>query len=155
MLQWFRSQTSAPVPAGPPLAVRRFTTSDPTISQDPLKVDGDGWSAEVSDGQTIPLFEITPPPLDHCLITWRLKMKTEALADKAYLEMWCRFDGRGEFFSKGFDHAITGTNDWASYEVTFFLQKGQSPDLRKLNLAIEGAGRVWIKDVELTQTPLS
>jgi hypothetical protein len=44
--------------------------------------------------------------------------------------------------------------DWGSYEVAFRLAQGQRPDLIKLNLAVEGAGTVWIKDVELLQTPL-
>ncbi len=68
--------------------------------------------------------------------------------------MWCRLPGHGEFFSKGFPNAVKGTTEWAAYEISFYLKKGQSPDLIKLNLAFEGAGTVWIKDVELLQAPL-
>jgi len=39
--------------------------------------------------------------------------------------MWCSFATRGEFFSKGFHDAVTGTNDWASYEIPFFLKRVQ------------------------------
>jgi hypothetical protein len=42
-----------------------------------------------------------------------------------------------------------------SCEIPFYLKKGQRPDLIKLNLAIEGSGKVWIRDVELLKTPLS
>ena len=62
--------------------------------------------------------------------------------------------GRGEFFSKGLQHPVTGTNDWASYEIPFYLKKGQKPDLIKLNLVVEGKGELWTKEVELLQTPL-
>lgn len=59
-----------------------------------------------------------------------------------------------EFFSKGLNQAITGTTEWASFEIPFYLKKGQRPDLVKLNLVIEGRGRVSMKDVELLKTPL-
>ena len=41
------------------------------------------------------------------------------------------------------------TNGWAEYEIPFLLEKGQEPDLVKLNLTVEGTGTVWIKDIEL------
>jgi hypothetical protein len=69
--------------------------------------------------------------------------------------MWCRFPGRGEFFSKGLHHAVKGTTDWVSCETPFRLKKGQRPDLLKLNLVVEGRGKVGIKDVQLLRTPLS
>lgn len=36
----------------------------------------------------------------------------------------------------------------------FHLKKGPRPDLLELNLVLEGAGTVWIKDVGVLQTPL-
>jgi hypothetical protein len=101
------------------------------------------------------LFEFTSLELEQCILTYRAKLKAEGLSGRAYLEMWCRVPGRGEFFSKGFRQAITGTIDWASYDIPFFLKKGQRADLVKLNLVIEGKGKVWIKDIELLRTPLS
>jgi hypothetical protein len=68
--------------------------------------------------------------------------------------MWCRLPGRGEFFSKGFNHALKGSTDWASCETPFFLRKEQRPDLVKLNLVAEGPATVWIRDVELLKTAL-
>jgi hypothetical protein len=68
--------------------------------------------------------------------------------------MWCRLPGRGEFFSKGLQQGVKGTTDWSSYETPFILKAGQRPDLIKLNLVGEGAGTVWIKEVELLRTPL-
>jgi len=36
----------------------------------------------------------------------------------------------------------------------FFLEAGQKPDLIRLNLVVQGGGRVWIDDVHLTGQPL-
>ena len=83
-----------------------------------------------------------------------VQMKTMNVQGRMYLEMWCRLPGRGEFFSKGLNQTVKGTTDWASYEIPFYLKKGQQPDLVKLNVAAEGDGTLWIKDIELLQTPL-
>ena len=70
------------------------------------------------------MFEIPNPAVENCIVTFRATMKTNELADRAYLEMWCRIAPHGEAFSKGFHHAVKGTNGWATYETPFFLQKG-------------------------------
>jgi hypothetical protein len=88
------------------------------------------------------------------MLTYRAQMKTENLEGGAYLEMWCRLPGRGEFFSRGFQHNVRGTTDWASYEIPFYLKEGQRPDLLKLNVVVEGKGTLWLRNVELLQTPL-
>src|SRR5262249_9659413 len=89
---------------------------------------------------------------DNGMITYRAQLKSEKVEDKAYLEMWCRIPGKGEFFSKGLVNPLQGTTGWASYEIPFFLEKGQEPDLLKLNLVFEGKGTIWIKDIEVLFT---
>jgi hypothetical protein len=70
--------------------------------------------------------------------------------------MWVRVPGRGEFFSRGLEQPVSGTSDWVSLEIPFFLnERGLVPDLVKLNVAFDGAGgTVWIKDVQLLHAPL-
>ena len=85
---------------------------------------------------------------------YQAKLKTKNVKGKAYLEMWCRFPGKGEFFSKGLQTPVSGTTDWASCQTPFFLKEGERPDLIKLNLVIEGTGTVSIKDIEVTKGPL-
>jgi len=92
--------------------------------------------------------------IEQCIVTYRAQLKTANLQGGVYLEMWCRLPGRGEFFSKGFQQKVKGTNEWASYEVPFYLKKGQQPDLFKLNVVVEGSGTVWLRKLELLQTPL-
>ncbi len=155
MLAWLKSLFRIPQPAGPSETIRAFRPPDRTLTQDGIAAAGEGWLAESKDGQSIRLFEVEAPRAEQSMLTYRAKLKTEALAGRAFLEMWCRFAGRGEFFSKGLHQAVKGTTDWVSCETPFLLKKGQQPDLVRLNLVIEGRGKVWIKDVQLLRTPLS
>ncbi|HEV8619532.1 MAG TPA: hypothetical protein VGQ79_00740 [Nitrospiraceae bacterium] len=154
MFNWPKSIFGAPKPSGPPKTIRRFHTSDATLSKDSITVEQDRWVVDAKKDQTIRLFEIQDPDAEQCLVTYRAMMTTESLAGRAFLEMWCRLPGSGEFFSKGVNQAVTGTTEWASYEIPFYLKKDQRPDLIKLNLVIEGRGKVSMKDVELLKTPL-
>jgi len=155
MLKWLKSVFGSPQPSGPPETIRQFRTTDPTIARDCVTVAEDGWVVDSGNNQTIRLFEVEDLQLEQCLLTYRAQMKAEALSGRAFLEMWCRLPGRGEFFSKGLQQAVSGTTDWASYEVPFYLKRGQRTNLIKLNLVVEGKGRVWLKAIELLKTPLS
>ncbi len=62
---------------------------------------------------------------------------------------------RGVLLEGCLNQAVQGTTDWASYEIPFYLRKGQCPDLIKLNVVVEGRGKLWLKDVHLLKTPLS
>ncbi len=153
MVSWLKSVFGGDGSSSPTEAIRRFSTKDATINQDRVAVDGDSWVVEVDEAQVVRLFEIFPPEVGRCLLTYRAALKSEGLEGQAFLEMWCRFPGYGEFFSKSLRQAVRGTSGWASYETPFRLKKNQRPDLIKLNLAVEGRGKVWIRDVELLKTP--
>lgn len=134
--------------------LKTFSTSEPTISKELKVTEEKAWVAECAKPRVIRLFEIADPGVERCLVIYRAKLKTEGLDGQAYLEMWCRFTGKGEFFSRGLENPVTGSNDWASYETPFFLKKGEKPDLIKLNVVVKGTGKVWVKDVELLKAPL-
>lgn len=129
--------------------LKRFTSSNATISK-AAQPDGDAWRVDSSKPQVVRLFEVPVTDLDDCTLTYRAKLKTENIQGRAFLEMWCHMPGGGEYFSRGLDKTLTGSNDWATYEIPFFLRKGDKPDLLKLNLNIEGTGKVWIKDIEVS-----
>ena len=154
-MNWLKSIFSRQRPSGPPETLRLFRTTDRTLTQGAITIAQEGWVVDSKDTQTIRLFELQEPQAEQCLITYRAKLKTDGLAGRAFLEMWCRLPGHGEFFSKGLNQAVRGTTDWASYEIPFYLKKGQKPDLIKLNLVVEGRGKVWLSDVELLKTPMS
>jgi hypothetical protein len=123
------------------------------LSRDDIVVEGEGWLVDAREARTVRLFEVVLPETERSLLTYRATMKSENLQGRAFLEMWCRLPGGGEFFSKGVNQPLEGTTDWASFEVVFRLRKGQSPDLIKLNLVVQGQGMIWMKDVELLKTP--
>lgn len=137
-----------------PVALRRFTTADEIISRDTVEVQGKSWLVEVRESQVVRFFEVPEPDAEHCLLTYRAALKSKDLAGRAFLEMWCRLPGRGDFSSRGRHRRVQGTTDWSSYEIPFRLKKGQRPDLIRLNLVVEGHGKIWVKDVELLKMPL-
>jgi predicted Ser/Thr protein kinase len=147
------TRLTAPQPARSSAVLRTFTGVTP-ISGDLVPLEEGGWSASCSTTQTFRLFEVTDPNIEQCILTYHAKLKSERLAGRAYLEMWCHFPGLGDSFSRGLDNVIAGSNDWASYETPFFLKAAEKPDRIRLNLVVEGEGKVFIKDVVLTTAPL-
>ncbi|MEQ8209962.1 MAG: protein kinase [Lacipirellulaceae bacterium] len=147
-----------------PGVLRRFSPIvDAPISEHKRVVkerDGGGyvaseWQFNPTEPTTLRLFEINKPEnVENCVVTFRAKMKTKDLEGKAYLEMWVRVPPNPEAFSKGFHHAVSGTNDWATYETPFFLKKGEQADLLKLNVVTEGAGTIFLNDVEVIVAPM-
>lgn len=133
--------------------LKKFSSADPAISKD-AKPDQGSWFIDCTEAQTVRLFEVADPGVEQCMLIYRAKLKTENIKGQAYLEMWCRFPGKGEYFSRGLQNPATGSNDWASYETPFFLKKGEKPDLLKLNIVIKGTGKIWIKDVEVLKATL-
>ena len=152
---WFKSLFGGPKTAGPPVPLRRFESGETTVSCSDVTATEAGWLVDFDEQRTVRLFEIENPGVERCLLAYRARLRAEGVRGRAYLEMWCRLPGRGEFFSKGFDQALTGTTGWTSCETPFWLKVGQRPDLIRLNLVVEGAGRVEIADVELLVAPLS
>ena len=161
ILLWIRP----PRPPGGPLptqietpdsvtVLKAFTPNDKPISGDLTLTETNGWSATCSTTQTFRLFEVANPGVERCVVTYRAKLKSENLVGRAYLEMWCGFPGQGEAFSRGLDNTLTGSNDWTTHQTPFFLKAGEKPELIRLNLVVEGSGKVSIKDIELLTAPL-
>jgi hypothetical protein len=155
MLARLRALFRPPRPAGPPQRMRAFQPPDQPLTRDGVTPEGDGWLIEAGGARTVRLFEIADPDVESCLLAYRAQLRAERLDGRAYLEMWCRFPGRGEFFSKGFHAAVNGTTGWSSAETPFYLKRGQRPDLIRLNVVVEGSGVLRLKDVELLRTPLA
>ena len=123
---------------------------DPKIS-----ADGKGsLRVDTKEPITVPLFEITDVSVENATLIYQASLQSESLEGKAFLEMWVRIPGKGEFLSRGLDRPITGTMSWMTVVTPFLLQAGQQPDLIRLNLVVQGKGRVWIDDVHLMKGPL-
>lgn len=103
---------------------------------------------------TVRLYETGDLDVEDALLIYRAKLRTEGLEGRAYLEMWCDFEGRGEFFSRALQAPLTGTVDWSSQETPFFLKAGENPRNVRLNLVIEGTGTAWVDDIHLLRGTL-
>jgi hypothetical protein len=142
---------------GPVESVRTFGPSDTPIAASGVAAEEGGWRVEQPSAGSVRLFELPGQRLEKTVLTYRAHMRARDVAGKAYLEMWVRVPGKGEFFSRGLAQPLQGTSGWASYEIPFFLNEpGVTVDLVKLNVAFEGGGgTVWIKDVELLKAALA
>lgn len=129
---------------------RTNVTFDPAVS-----ADGKGsLRIDAPERMVVHLYEVTNIDVENARLTYRARVKTKDVEGKVFLEMRCAFTGKGEYFSRGLDTALSGTNDWTTQETPFFLKKGQRPEIVKLNLVIMGKGTVWIDDAKLIRGPL-
>ncbi len=120
-----------------------------------IKAEGVGsLKITVAEPSVIRLFETGPLAIEDATLIYRAKLRTENAQANVYLEMWCRFPGKGEFFSRGLRSPLRGTNDWSTQEIPFFLKKGDKPDNVKLNIVSEGPGVIWIDDIRLIKRTL-
>lgn len=129
---------------------RSAVEADPEITS-----DGKGSVRITAEkATTVKLFETGDVDVEDARLMYRAKLRSQDVAGKAYLEMWCCFSGKGEFFSRALPSALTGSTEWSSQEAPFLLKKGENPDNIKLNVVIEGTGTVWIDDIRLVKVPL-
>ena len=131
-----------------------ITKTDIVIDKE-ITSDGNG-SLRIMANQptTIRLYETGDIDVENARLTYQAKVRTRDLQGKVYLEMWCQFTGKGEFFSRDLSSPLSGTTDWSTEETQFFLKHGENPDNIKINLVIDGRGTVWIDDVRLFRGPL-
>ncbi|HET6342758.1 MAG TPA: hypothetical protein VFG78_11325 [Gemmatimonadota bacterium] len=133
------------------LITTSYVTTDSTV-----KVEGAGsLRIEAASPTRVLLFETGDIDVEDARLIYRARLRTDDLDGQAYLEMWCAFDQMGEFFSRALQAPLSGTNDWATQETSFFLEAGQNPGNVKLNLVVDGVGTVWVDDVRLLRGPLS
>jgi hypothetical protein len=153
-----RAETPAPVVELKrlPLDTATGVLTTTGVTFDPEQsADGKGsLRIEASAPTTVRLYELGDVDVENARLIYQAKLRTENAQGRVYLEMWCHFAGKGEFFSRGLASAPTGTTGWTSQETAFFLQPGENPDNVKLNVVMEGPGTAWIDDIRLLRGPL-
>ena len=103
---------------------------------------------------TVKLYETGDIHLEKTQLIYQARLRTKDVEGQVYLEMWCSFPGKGEFFSRALQTPLSGSNEWLSQQTAFALQKGENPDNVKMNLVVAGKGKVWIDDIRLLMSPL-
>ena len=117
--------------------------------------DGSGsLKITATEPTAVRLFELGDIDVENARLIYQAKVRTEGVEGQVYLEMWCHFPGKGEFFSRELQTPLTGTTNWTTEETPFFLKKGENPDNVKLNLVINGKGTAWIDDIRVLKGPL-
>jgi hypothetical protein len=116
--------------------------------------DGEGsLRVTATEPTTFRLYETGDIDIENGRLIYQARIRTADVVGEVYLEMWCHFSGKGEFFSRALQAPISGTVDWTTQETPFFLGKGENPDNVKLNLVINGRGIAWIDDIRLVMGP--
>jgi hypothetical protein len=143
-----------PEPVGSPKTIKHFETSDSALSSE-VVIEAESWRIDPQDRATVLMFEIRNPGVHQSMLTYRAKLKSQNLEGGVNLEMCCHMPGTGEFTTKGINKNIRGSSDWQEDEIPLHLKKGQQPEKIELKVSTEGPGTVWIKNMELVQTPMN
>lgn len=131
-----------------------ITQSDVELDRQVSSDGGGSLRINATQPTVVRLFEVSDVDIENARLIYQAKLRTEGVTGQVYLEMWCHFAGKGEFFSRGLQTPLSGTTDWTTEETPFFLKKGENPDNVKLNLVINGTGTAWIDDIRLLKGPL-
>ncbi len=136
-------------------SVEEIITRSSVALDTEITSDGNGSIRITADGPAmVRLFEMGDIDIENARLIYRAKLRTENVEGRVYLEMYCRLPGMGESFSRGLESPLSGTNEWVTEEIPFYLKKGQNPDNVKLNVVIDGSGTVWIDDIHVLRAPL-
>jgi hypothetical protein len=115
--------------------------------------DGNGSvRLTATEPTTFRLYETGDLDIENARLIYQAKVRTDDVDGQVYLEMWCQFDGRGEYFSRALHAPISGTVDWTSQQTPFLLKRGENPDNIRLNLVVDGTGTAWIDDIRLVKS---
>ncbi len=116
--------------------------------------DGAGSIRLVTDApRTFVIKEVGPVDAEGATLTYTAMLKAQNLEGKAYIEMLCSFPGKGTYFSRGLDSALSGTTGWEAVATPFFLKAGENPDKVSLNVVVDGKGEVFVDDIKLEKGP--
>ncbi len=75
-----------------------ITQTDVTIDKDISTTRQGSVKITANEPRTVRLFETGPMDVDNARLIYKAKLRTDNVKGQAYLEMWCSFPGKGEFF---------------------------------------------------------
>lgn len=156
MLQCSRDNAESVVLVSYPVNSMEGVISLTNVSLDTAtSYDGNGsLEFSVQQSTTFTIYETGDLNVEDCRLIYQAKIRTRNIQGAAYLEMWCHFPGKGEYFSRALNTKLSGDNNWNNQETVFFLKKGENPDNVRLNVVIDGSGMLWIDDISLSKAPL-
>jgi hypothetical protein len=121
----------------------------PDLQDEAVRVET-GWPVTIN----LTTVDMSSMHLDQTTITFSADLKGD-FTGNAYLEMWLHVPGGmgGNFQRKSLERPLQGKAPWSRFQTSFTLSKGQVPEKAYLNLVINGRGRVWFRNIQLTHSP--
>jgi hypothetical protein len=143
------------VPAGAqePVLVIDWSTTAPASGR---VVDGAVEVSADSRGGVFPLASVRPPDLGRIGYAIRGQVRYNGVVGQGYLEMWSvAVDGQ-RFFSRtlaggGAGAALTGSSEWRTFELPFFLRGAASPSRLEINVVLPDTGTVTVGRLSLVR----
>lgn len=101
------------------------------------------------------LYELpSPRGLEGRLIVLTARLKSVGMRGLAFPELWIHAAGRNEVQVRNPVAAVAKTKDWTPVRVEYRCERGERPDLLRVNLVLDGIGRAWIDDIRISSEPL-
>lgn len=94
-------------------------------------------------------FDVKDKKIDQSVVRFTADVQAVNFTGKAFLEMWLHFPGKGFFFARGLDDALTADSGWRNLSAAFVLKKDEQPDDIVLNLRFGGAGTIRVKNLKV------
>lgn len=118
--------------------------------------DGGGsLRAESARPRTVRLYEVrNPRGLEGRLIVLTARLKSVGIRGEAFPELWIHESGRSDVQVRNPAGVVLKTQDWTPVRIEYRCERGERPDLLRVNLVIDGYGRAWIDDIRITSEPL-
>jgi len=133
-------------------SMEKVVTTDLVVFDQGFSEDGKGsLKVTVEQPSTVPLFEVPAPGVENAKYIFKAKVNMKDLLGDASLQMIIHFKNGGEVNAY---QTVKGPGAWTPMEVFGIVQKGQKPDMVRLNLLLSGTGTCWVDDVHLVQQPL-
>ncbi len=141
--------------------VQEIITQSGVVIDTEITTDNNG-SLLINTDKTIKveLFEIDKEDFKNKRLTYKAQIRsedltgTEDLRGISYIELIAQFPDGEELISRGPRVPVSGTTDWRPAESVLYIDKGIAPENVKLNLIVEGQGKVWLDSVKLEAIPL-
>ena len=130
--------------------IKGFTVKDKPIDEG-VVLDGEGWTVDCHQPQTYRLFEVPNQGVETGMVNFSASLISQNLKGRTYVEMIYRMPDGSEHSVKALDSAMTATNVLSSSKARHVFKQGEKPEMFKLNLVVEGRGKILLKYVELSK----
>jgi len=126
--------------------------SNPGVTLDTSTPRGIALRIESQAPRSVRLAEVQTLDAQTVVLTLRGHLRAERLTGRAYLEMRCNMPQKGVLVSRATSQSeVAGTTDWVTQATRLSLGEQPGPQIVSLNVAIEGAGIVWVDNILLAQ----